>query len=55
MRAGSKFLREAIPNDGGAEAIWKTKSDRAMHRVVTEHLRFALRIFDSFLSNPRSA
>jgi len=55
MRAGSKFLCEANPNDAVAEAIRKTKSDRAMRRVVTERLRCALRIFDSFSANPQRA
>jgi hypothetical protein len=39
----------------GAEAICKTKNRWATHRVVTERLHYALRIFDSFSANPHSA
>jgi len=38
-----------------AEAICKTKNGCATRRVVTERLRFTLRIFDSFSANPRRA
>jgi hypothetical protein len=49
------FPRQAIPNEASSEAIRKTKNGCAPRRVVTERLKLAPRIFDSFSANPQSA